>query len=238
MTHWIKNTECPNCGSKDNLGVYSDGSTWCWGCRKYTPPKSQEVIKSWLDKSKKNDSNINVKLPEDAQPFLPEHAKRWLSKYNLTKEELYVLSPLYSFDRDLLIFPVYGPSGILMYQGRYFGEKERHPKYLTYGAKDVLHILGELSPRIVVTEDLISAIKVSSITTAMPLWGSNIPLRLATRLSERFSRLSIWLDMNKAKESLIMRSTLSPLFEQIDSIITPLDPKEYSHEQIAEFVGR
>lgn len=238
MAQWLKNTSCPHCGSKDNLGVYDDGSTWCWGCRKYTPPKSQEVVKKYLDKAKKPDFTKVVKLPEDAQPYLPEHAKRWLDKYNLTKEELAVLAPLYSFDRDLLIFPVYGPDDILMYQGRYFGEKVKHPKYLTYGAKDVLHILGEPNDTIVVTEDLISAVKVSAHSSSMPLWGSNIPLEAATRLSKRFKRLGIWLDMDKAEESLKQRLTLSPIFEEVFSVITPLDPKEYSHEQIAGFLKR
>lgn len=236
MALWTRNTYCPNCGSKDNLGVYDDGSSWCWGCRKYTPPESQEVIKKILDKNKSSVITFNVILPEDAQPFLPEHAKRWLDKYHLTKEELHVLSPLYSFDRDLLIFPVYGPSGILMYQGRYFGERKTHPKYLTYGSKDVLHILGKDSDKLVLTEDLISAVKVSTVQQAMPIWGSNIPLGIATRLSKRFKHLVIWLDMDKAKESLKQASTLSPLFESVKSVITELDPKEYNHEQIKQFL--
>lgn len=28
---------CPDCGSRDNLGHYSDGHTYCYGCKVYTP---------------------------------------------------------------------------------------------------------------------------------------------------------------------------------------------------------
>lgn len=236
MAVFLRHSPCPNCGSKDNRGIWDDGSEWCFGCRDYKPPGRQEVIQKILDKSKRPNNKI-VKLPEDALPYFPEKVNSWLQKYNLTKEEMRVLNPLYSFDKSLLIFPVYGPDGILMYQGRYFGDNPKHPKYLTFGAKDVLHILGPDTDKLVLTEDIISAVKVSFVTTVMPLWGSNIPLGLATRLSKRFSRLGIWLDMDKAKESLKMRSELAPLFQQVDSIITELDPKEYSHEEIRRFVG-
>lgn len=34
---FLYHTNCPDCGSKDNLGVYSDNHRWCFGCSKYTP---------------------------------------------------------------------------------------------------------------------------------------------------------------------------------------------------------
>lgn len=237
MARFLKHIPCPNCGSKDNRGVWDDGSEYCFGCRDYSLPERKEIVNKFLDKSKKGDLKAKIRLPDDAQTYLPEKVNSWLQKYNLTKEELRVLNPLYSYDRDLLIFPVYGPDSLLMYQGRYFGDNPKHPKYLTYGAKDVLHILGSDPETIVVTEDLISAVKVSTVTSALPLWGSSIPLGLARRLSDRFKRLGIWLDMDKAKESLKMRSELLPLFEEVKSIITPLDPKEYNYDEIRGFIG-
>ena len=217
--------------------MWDDGSEWCFGCHDYTPPEGRNIVEKHLDKQKSSVLTKIVKLPEDAQKYLPVNVNSWLQKYNLTERELSVLNPLYSFERDLLIFPVYGPDGLLMYQGRYFGENVKHPKYLTYGAKDVLHILGNDPETIVVTEDVISAVKVSTVTSALPLWGSGIPLGLARRLSDRFKRLGIWLDMDKAKESLRMRSDLSPLFDDVFSVITPKDPKEYNHEEIAGFLS-
>lgn len=171
-------------------------------------------------------------------PYLPNHAKEWLAKYELTKEQLDVLSPLYSFNKDLLIFPIYAQGELIMYQGRYFGDNPKHPKYLTYGAKDVLHILGKQTDSVCVVEDIISAVKVSTVMQAMPLWGSNLSLKDATRLSKMFTTLVIWLDHDKAKESVKQRQAFAPLFQQSLSIITELDPKEYSHEAIAEQARR
>ena len=32
---FIKHVPCDNCGSKDNNALYSDDSTWCFGCEHY-----------------------------------------------------------------------------------------------------------------------------------------------------------------------------------------------------------
>lgn len=232
MAKFVKHIPCPNCGSKDNRGLYSDGSEWCFGCNAWKRPD----IASWFSNKELEHFNKVVKLPDDAQGFLPKPAQDWLDKYHLTKEELRSLRPLYSQSKELLIFPVFAQGELLMYQGRYFGDNPKHPKYLTYGSKDVLHILNPGSSVCVLTEDVVSATKVSSITTAMPLWGSTIGLGLATRLTSRFKSVVLWLDMDKAEESLKSRSRLFPLFQGVYSIISPKDPKEYSHEEIRNFI--
>lgn len=238
MANWLRNTSCPNCGSKDNLGVYDDASTWCWGCRHYTPPTTEMRLKSMHKRKATQRGYTSVTLPEDATKYLPEHAKRWLAKYDLTNEEISGCQVLYSFEKDLLIFPIYSGDGtLLMWQGRYFGDNEKHPKYLTYGAKDVLHILGPDTDTIVVVEDLVSAVKVARVTTVTPLWGSSIGLELATRLSKRFKHLVLWLDMDKASESLKMAYKHSVIFQSTRSVVTPLDPKEYSDGEIRGFLG-
>ena len=233
MAKWIKNTHCPRCGSKDNLGVWDDGSTHCWGgCGEWSPPKVLQLNRV------KSDIYINVYLPNDVIDILPTKALDWLAKYHLTKEELSVIKPLYSYEKDLLVFPIYDDQGeLLMWQGRYFGDNTNHPKYLTYGAKNVLHIVGVESDTIVVTEDLVSAVRVGSVINAMPLWGSSMPLESIIRLSKRFKYLSIWLDNNKAKESLKTRIKASPYFDGVLSIVTELDPKCYSVEQIKEILN-
>ncbi len=35
---FVSKAPCDKCGSKDNVGVYSDGHTYCFGCHTYTPP--------------------------------------------------------------------------------------------------------------------------------------------------------------------------------------------------------
>lgn len=234
MARHVKNTSCPLCGSVDNRGVWDDGSEWCFGCHTYTPPKSQEVLKKYFSPKGIDKSYYAVTLPPDALEYLPGHAERWLKKYDLTKEEIAKLSPLYSFDRDLLIFPVYANNELLMWQGRYFGDDPKHPKYLTKGAKDVIHIIksDDNEGRVAVVEDIISAAKLSTVMDAAPLWGSHLSLKLATRLALSYKSLTIWLDYDKATNSVKYRQEFAPLFEETISIVTKLDPKEYSHDDI------
>ena len=231
MTHFLRHQPCPNCGSSDARGIWSDGSQYCFSCKSYQPPTS---LDSFTLKRKKATSSY-IALPEDAIPYLPDFVKAWLNKYSLTDAEIKLINPLWSFSRSSLIFPVYANGVLLMYQERYFGEEKR-PKYLTYGYKgDVMHLLGNHSESmVVITEDLISAVKVSTVMNSMPVWGSNLSLKDATRLSKRFKHLVLWLDMNKASDSLKMASKYAPLFDSSVSVVTELDPKEYSHDEIRD----
>jgi twinkle protein len=35
MAEFVRHESCPGCGSRDNLARYSDGSGWCFGCKRY-----------------------------------------------------------------------------------------------------------------------------------------------------------------------------------------------------------
>ena len=239
MATFLNHKACPNCGSRDNRGVWDDGSEWCFGCHDYTPPQGEKKIENWLDKQKSSVFTTIVKLPEDAQAYFPPEVKAWLNKYNLTNEELAKLQPLYSMERESLIFPVYAQGELVMYQERMFGADAKR-KYLTTGAKDVLHILhvGK-SPtnEIVVVEDAVSACRVSTVMDALPVWGSYLNVRMANYLATRYARLRIWLDYNKRIEAIKQARMFRPLFEQVSTTVTPLDPKEYSHEFIRSMVN-
>ena len=42
-TSFIKHTSCESCGSSDANAVYSDGSAYCFSCRKNTAPGTQDI---------------------------------------------------------------------------------------------------------------------------------------------------------------------------------------------------
>lgn len=244
MAKFLHHGPCPKCGSKDNRAFYDDGSEWCFGCRSYTPGRTN-INEFSLKPKTKMDSNISVTLPEGTSAFLPKAAENWLTKWNLTDDELSSLDPRYCYPRELLIFPVYDEDdSLLMWQGRYFGENPAFPKYITKGdCGNILHIIYpcgpgsiETSPSIVVVEDLISATKVGSVTPAMPLWGSNLSLYMGRRLAARFVNLTIWLDKDKAVESLKQKGILSPLFSNTTCVITDKDPKYFNHTEIEEIL--
>lgn len=237
---WIENTGCPKCKSRDNLGLWEDGSSWCFGCHVYTPPtKSINNLKKRLLISNKKEKG-GVYLPDDAYPPIPKKALEWLGKYSLTKEEILNLNLLYSQEKELLIFPfVNSDRELIAWQGRYFGDKKDYPKYLTYGAKDFLCLFPskEGSKTVSVVEDVISATKVARHMDAIALLGSHLSLKTANRLARSYYELVIWLDSDKYKEAIKQQEALSPLFNSVRVIYTDKDPKEYTHDEIKNAIN-
>lgn len=247
MSEFVRHEECPKCLSKDNLAVFDDGHKWCFGCGYYeTGIPSIESVRKKFDNRKIE--NITF-LPKDFSFDISYQGRDWLRKYKLTQKDIInhrfgwsnggiFLNKTQKQVAPLLVFPIYDNFGtLLMWQGRNFGEEG--PKYITRGAKDVLHILGDTdrSDVIIFTEDLISAIKVSHLAPSMPLWGSFLSPEMARRVAARFSKGVLWLDKDKAKEASKMAANLFHVFEEgISCIRSERDPKEYLQHELQEYL--
>jgi hypothetical protein len=84
-------------------------------------------------------------------------------------------------------------------------------------------------------EDIISAIKLSKITMAMPLYGSHIGVERFKRLYSLYKdqvEVCIYLDFDKAKDAIneTKRGKLCGL--KTRTIIHKLDPKEVPLEEL------
>lgn len=176
-------------------------------------------------------------MPDDAQKQIGVKGLTWLRKYGIVDAEC--TDFLWSDSKQWLIFPLYDENRVLLaWQARNFGTPK--PKYWTRGnISDILHIVG-LGDTAVITEDLLSAIKVgrSSGFAGVPVFGSGIPLKTLTRLYTRFKRVGVWLDMDKWSESLKTHSRASQLWgpDNVSIILTPKDPKEYSDAEIKYYL--
>lgn len=229
----VQQTACPMCPSSDAFTEYDDGHCKCYSCGYFVP--AGRIVR--INPTKKKDSQI-VSLPRDTCSDLPVSALEWLSKYDISLQEAREHKFKWSDERQLLIFPIYGnDSSLLFWQGRYFG-KENKPKYDSRGKKeDILHIISEnKSEEIILTEDLLSAIKVGRLSASMPVWGSHITIDQFKRLFLRFSKVGIWLDSDKFKDAIKYASIGSQL-GSTRVIYTDLDPKCYSDIQIRHFLG-
>lgn len=233
-----KHEPCPRCGSRDNLGRWEDGHAYCFGCFYYEPPQhirsiahKPEVVKRFPD--------TLVPWPEDTQVGIGQEGWTWLKKYGIMEAE--TKNFRWSDSKKWLIMPIYSVANkevLIGWQARNFNKDRPKPKYITHGRIGHLyHPIGPEKDMIILVEDYLSAIKVGRFYTTQPLWGSNISLELLTVLQKRFKRLGIWLDMDKASESLKTHSRASQLgFDKIYSIITEKDPKEYNDEEIIKIV--
>lgn len=232
-----KHESCPACGSRDNLGLWSDGHVYCFGCHYRRGPRSDlQAVKRKFEATPATGVAL---MPEDVSTYIPEVPYSWLMQW-LTNEEIIQHRIGWSASKEAIVFPVFDPSGnLLMWQSRYFGDNKDYPKYLTKGNKgDILHVLGDFpSNRVTVVEDLISAIVVSRVDNAMPLWGSSLNLGVLKRLASQYPRLGIWLDSDKLEVALKAVGRAKLIFEDVQVFYTPEDPKYHSVEQVEKILG-
>jgi Zn ribbon nucleic-acid-binding protein len=220
----LEQTACSKCSSSDAFTIYDDGHCHCFSCGYHM------YSNRFIPNNKNNKEEKKYALPSDCSDYIPAVALAWLDKYEISQEDILEHKFKWSDSKELLIFPIYREDyNLVMWQGRYFGQNKRHPKYITRGQRqEVLHILGiDKGNRLVFTEDLISAIKISKIAPAMPLWGSHISATLLSRIYKIFPKTAIWLDSDKYKEAIKFQMIASQ-FGDCRLMYSTNDPKCYS----------
>ena len=238
---YVKHAPCPSCGSKDNLAIYADHE-YCFGC-------SHLVFYNYHNRrildTKEVDTKL-VSLPDDISPSIPAIADLWIKKYDLTLRELHDNRVVWSEYRKLLIFPYFDEKGHLWgWQGRYFGDDPKHPKWTGKGAfKEQIKVYEKkdltdsTDSSIIIVEDIISTIKLSRIYNTTCIYGSFIDINKYIKIYKTYKpkSLYIWLDKDKEKESRLFSIQFNNLGIPCSVISTDLDPKEYNNDQIKEIV--
>lgn len=193
--------------------------------------------------SKTNDSLRP--LPLDLTSIIPEQPLAWLKKYGLTTEEIvrhrFGWSPTY----ERLIYPVFDRTGnLVLWQGRFFNlplGSDKKSKYFTCGNLDsVLAIFGDKhSPglKVVVVEDVVSAIKVSRLCHSICLFGTSLSTEKMRQIAERYKELVIWLDPDKTKHAAKCTMKARPYFNHVRAIHTNKDPKDFSTKEMEPWLS-
>ena len=65
---FLKHSHCPNCGSKDNLAVYADGSYHCFGGCGYTRLSAEERKRRGIEISEQEEDYLEA-APTTKQPM-------------------------------------------------------------------------------------------------------------------------------------------------------------------------
>lgn len=237
-SYLISQTRCPECAklgkdtSRNNLALYSDGHSYCYSCGYYV---TSSKIGRFLTKKQEVLEEHKVLLPVDCDVSYPTIALDWIAKYELTKNDLYTHNVLWSESWKRLIFPYYGPEGLLAWQGRYFGGEKKGKWFSQGNLKDVFHILGK-GDEIILVEDVVSAIKLSRFTSALPIFGSSIGFKRFKRLAMLTKKVGIWLDFDKRKETILeqRRASLCGLESRV--IYSEVDPKEIPYSLIKDYL--
>ena len=249
----IKHQQCPKCQSNgkdkshDNLAVFSDNHVYCFSCHYSTSGSISKRLNP--TKKKENVSEPTLLLPEDSTTNYPQRAIDWINQYELTENTLLLHDVVWSDSLQRLIFPIYSADrAILGWQGRDFlltenmAEQEstkKRAKWFGRGQLEhIFNILGSRSgnSRLAVTEDIVSAIKVSMCgIMAMPLYGCVIGRERFKRLYNLYGdtiEVLVWLDPDKARESVKEARLGSLCGLSCRAILSQYDPKEHSYEEI------
>lgn len=86
MARFLFNGPCSNCGSRDNLANYSDGSQWCWGCHYYKSPKISGYVNEHLESREELVHATKPKAKELTRE-LSNRTVEWLTEYGISIEE-------------------------------------------------------------------------------------------------------------------------------------------------------
>lgn len=239
MSKFLRHESCPSCGSRDNLARYADGSAYCFGCRYVERGTTSPFVKE--RDGQDEISTDAVRFPQDASDVLGEPAIRWLRSYGLSTADALRAGFLWSSYREQLLMPFYedGHREPCCIQAKNFNhQRASKAKYYNVGDKSNHWTIygGRRSSTVVLTEDALSALKVSSVSDAMPLLGVHIARDKLMRLRRVYSSLVVWLDEDKWKESRDIAEAAKFIGFTAKTILTDKDPKEYSVDQIREYL--
>ena len=238
MAVFVKHEACPQCGSRDNLGRYSDGSAWCFGCHYTESISRSEHLHSVVQL--KDD---NVQLSDDLCNDFPRHVVEWLGRYDVSVGEAIKWGWKYSPGRDQLVFIFYDKEkNIACVQARNFRQGAKTKYYNQGSPAEVLPICS--SPKLdkphrtlVVVEDAVSAARIARQCDAMPCLGSYLPARKLMALKVlNYETLLVWLDSDKLKEAREIEDMAKWVGLSARTIYTELDPKEYNDTDISNFL--
>jgi hypothetical protein len=169
----------------------------------------------------------------------PLKAIHWLRQYGITDAEISTYHIGYSITQRRVILPIWWQGEKVGYQLRRIYDDDTGPKYITQttGGPGFMSFGCTPTDKIVIVEDIISAIRVGRQEQALALMSTSITQRMKLVLS-RYDKFYIWLDMDNEQvinNALKLLKTLG-IFGTTKLLYTPKDPKEYTDDVIAGFL--
>jgi len=244
-TRFVRHGPCETCGSRDNVGWYSNGTGFCFGCGKFYRGEVETAIRG-AERGNSAPSLSDQGLrppPEDLNFEYGEAAIHWIRKYDLHVEDLIRNNIKWSQRREQLVYLFYGQDeDVVLWQARNFRSGTDHKsRFFTGGTPE--EVIATYPPKQtdgpvgVFVEDCISALKVGkSGFVGIPCFSSTVSPRKLARISKRFDHLVWWLDADKYKDAQKQKERTDLLGCKSYVIYTELDPKDYSEVAIQRYI--
>lgn len=238
---------CPqDCGSGKKLSVnHTPKDYWCncyrcgWTARQSKGKQTLAEIARIKELNEAAKEELPLELPDDYTTDIPLEGRLWLYKAGLSEPVWRKHGIGYSPLLQRVVLPVFDSAGNLIWLQCRAIHAGQLPKYLQ-PSRDRSEIVMEVGctsdnmERVILTEDILSCIRVGRHCAAVSLLGTKLTTAQAAKLINH-SRVTTWLDSDEAgrKGAASIRRTLG-LVTEVDNIVTELDPKMLSDKQIIE----
>lgn len=187
-------------------------------------------------------------LPRDYSLNIPMDAAVWFMQYGISPElaQQYKIGWSEYFNR--IVIPVYedwdhtGPS-LSAVQMRAINPNDK-PKYLNPGGAAIRKALFWATTWdrevLVLTEDVLSAIKVGRKFDACSLLGTTMTDERAAKIAMHYDTVVLWLDGDKAGRAGVKDAAKQLAFQGVKcyKVISERDPKTYTQSEIEDHIRR
>lgn len=236
---------CPVCGSSDGVEYYSNG-WYCFACSYNHKSVSSSPVNT--DKRAYNLDHNTINL-SDVPPLIQQllYQKYFLDNYDhIVYQDSLRLYNSKTNQTDVygayIGFPWYDNDGQCIAIEYKALTNTSGPKNISIGSKTIVYVYKETEGSTIITEDIISAIRVSKFGVGIPLRGTSINDIILNKIKDYGPNFIIWLDGDepgrKAAQKLYrhLKNWVS-LDGQIQIIHTDKDPKCYNDNDIKTFLG-
>lgn len=193
-----------------------------------------------------------VALPKDFTLDIPSNEASWLWLAGIRSDIARFYGFGYSPFLERVVLPVYHNGQLIGYTARKrhgkpkYIEKAVDPAGIVFRSDDRLllpsgrGVREALDKTIVITEDVLSAVRVGRVLRARAVLGTGLHVGAAFALLREVlaDRVIIWLDGDKAGKdgSRRLAGQYRLLGAKVRELTTPKDPKLYSNDEIKEFL--
>lgn len=170
----------------------------------------------------------------------PARGKLWLAKGGINDQECSDRGIGYSPMLQRVVLPV-------TYEGEFQGYVARavmegqEPKYLTkYKEKDkFIYHIDRGTDDVVIVEDILSCIRISRFKSCIAMLGTNVSDSLLALLVRRYSNYIVWNDYDNPEVKIKAHKLKQhlELFGDTKLLVTDLDPKELTDEEIEKWLS-
>lgn len=214
-------------------------------------PHGRQSLNKQLERLRRADDELQSKkflhLPKDASKQIPSAGLLWLSRGGITQSLVNKYNISYSAYYGRVFLPVYDRDSLVYWQARAIHQGQT-PKYINpkVDKSDIRFTSrqarsdSEAPQTLVVTEDILSAIRVGEVKgyTGCSILGTTASAADISYITS-FPEVVLWFDPDEAgrKCTRQLNRTLGLQGIKAACMQSTKDPKEYTHRELEEMLG-